>query len=93
MPTLKQIKQYVEGYSRMYYNMFLGLPKHQKEQIEYRMFKCKDDCAKQGSCIKCGCDYPGKIFVSETCNESRFPDFMNSSDWEQYKIDNNITNG
>lgn len=91
MPTLQQIKNYISGYGRMYYHKLIGLPQHQREQVEYRMFKCKDDCAKQGQCIKCGCEFPGKVFVSKTCNVDRFPDFMNSSDWAQFKIDNNIT--
>ena len=54
------------------------------------MLKCKDDCAKTGHCIKCGCDYPGRIYTTESCNTDRFPDFMSRIDWEEFKKDKNI---
>ena len=90
MITLKQIKAYVEGYGRLYYDLIVGLPLHQKEQVDYRLYKCKDDCGITKQCIVCGCDFPGKAFVAKSCNPERFPDFMNSRDWEVYKKNNNI---
>jgi hypothetical protein len=68
------------------------LPEYQKEQVLYRADICKNDCAKLGYCKYCGCDFPGKIYVSESCNSGeRFPNMLESEDWEKFKKDNNIT--
>ena len=89
--NLKNIKHFIEGYSRFYYDKLIGLHPHIQEQILYRMQVCKDDCMVKGECKYCGCDVPKKMFVIESCNEGeRFPDIMNKEDWEQYKKENNI---
>ena len=67
------------------------LADHQKEQVLFRMERCKEDCMKFEYCIYCGCSVPGKLYVKKSCNDgARFPDIMNEKDWAQYKIDNNI---
>ena len=86
--TLSNIYNFIEGNIRLRTKSIQ--PSHIKEQIAYRMVKCKDDGAKSGQCIKCGCDYPGRIYTTESCNTDRFPDFMSRIDWEEFKKDKNI---
>ena len=86
--TFQNIVNFIEGNSRLFLNDLQ--PTHIKQQISYRMLLCKDDCAKTGHCIKCGCDYPGRIYTTESCNTDRFPDFMSRIDWEEFKKDKNI---
>lgn len=88
--TLTNVKQFFQGYGRMFYNKLIGLPKHEQEQIEYRAALCKHDCAYRQACIKCGCNFPGRIFTSKTCNTDRFPDIMPEKEWKEFKIKNNI---
>jgi hypothetical protein len=89
--TLHNIKSFLEG------NLQLGLeqlnlqPQHIQEQIAYRRLICKDDCAVNNACIKCGCDFKGKTSVKESCNKGeRFPDLMGKLEWELYKKQNDI---
>ena len=87
--TLSNIYNFIEGNIRLRTKSIQ--PQHIKEQIAYRLLKCKDDCAKIGHCIgPCGCDFPDRAYSTESCNKERFPDFMSKVDWELYKIDNKI---
>ena len=86
--TLNNIYNFIEGNTRLFTKSIQ--PEHIKQQIAYRMLLCKDDCAKEDHCIKCGCDYPGRIYTTESCNTDRFPDFMSRIDWEEFKKDNNV---
>lgn len=86
--TLNNIYNFIEGNTRLFTKSIQ--PEHIKQQIAYRMLLCKDDCAKEGNCIKCGCDYPGRVYTTESCNTDRFPDFMSRIDWEEFKKDKNI---
>lgn len=87
---LINIKNFIQGYSRYYYDKYIGLPQHQKEQVDYRISQCQDDCAKQGKCIHCGCKFPDRAFTVLSCNEDRFPNILNESEWEKFKKDNGI---
>ena len=86
--TLNNIFNFIEGNARMFNKN--NLANHIKEQISYRMILCQNDCAKTRQCVKCGCDYPGRIYTTESCNTDRFPDFMSRIDWEEFKKDKNI---
>ena len=86
--TLSNISNYIEGNTRMFTNSLQ--PDHIKEQLSYRMLLCKDDCAIQVSCIKCGCDYPGRLHTTKSCNAERFPDLMSKPLWDEFKKENNI---
>lgn len=89
--TLNNIKQYIEGNTQMFLDNLGMKPDWYQEQIAYRMLQCKDDCRINKRCTYCGCDYPGKLYVEESCNKGeRFPDLMNKRDWEKFKKDNNI---
>ena len=86
--TLSNIYNFIEGNIRLKTKSIQ--PSHIKEQIAYRLLKCKDDCAKIGHCIICGCDFPDRAYSTESCNTKRFPNFLSKVDWELYKIDNKI---
>jgi len=86
--TLSNIYNFIEGNTRLFTKNLQ--PQHIKEQISYRLLKCKDDCAKKKICIKCGCDYPDRAYAKKSCNLDRFPNFMNKVDWEEFKIKNEI---
>ncbi len=88
--TLKNIKAYIEGNTQMTLDG-LGLkPDYYKEQIAYRMLQCRD-CMSKGECSYCGCSVPGKLYVTQSCNNGkRFPDLMDEEDWNKYKEDNDI---
>ena len=91
--TIKNIKAYIEGNSKMFLSKVGFQAEHLKEQITYRMLICNDTCGKQGYCEKCGCDYPGKLYVNESCNNGeKFPDLMSRQDWIKFKQENGIDN-
>ena len=86
--TLNNIYNFIEGNTRLFTKSIQ--PDHIKQQIAYRMLLCSKDCAITKQCIKCGCDYPGRVYTTESCNTDRFPDFMSRIDWEEFKKDKNI---
>lgn len=89
--TIKNIKSYIEGNSKMFLsNVGLQAP-HLQEQVAYRFLICKDTCVAKGYCEKCGCSLPGKFYVEESCNGGeKFPDLMSRVDWENFKKENNV---
>lgn len=87
---LINIKNFIQGYSRLFYDRYIGLPKFQKEQIEYRTSKCQNDCAKIGKCIVCNCTFPDRLFTIISCNKDRFPDIMSETEWNEYKLKNGL---
>ena len=89
--NLTNIKSFIEGYSKYFYDKLIGLPIHIQEQVEYRHRLCAKDCIPQKGCIHCGCDPIGKHFVVESCNEGkRFPDLMGKEDWKKFKKENDV---
>ena len=93
MKLFKNILSYIEGNFNYYRNkiVFLGSPKHLKEQYYYRLFLCKYSCVPFGKCEVCGCPTIKKSWVKKSCNEgSKFPDLMNKGKWEYYKMKHKI---
>jgi hypothetical protein len=89
--TLKNIISYIEGNTQRALEHIHMQPEHIKEQIAYRRLLCNDDCAVEGKCKYCGCEFYGKTSVQESCNkEERFPNLMNKLDWDKYKKDHDI---
>ena len=87
--TLSNIYNFIEGNTRLLTKTLQ--PQHIKEQISYRLLICKDDCAKQKECVKCGCEYPDRAYSKQSCNTDRFPDFLSKLEWEEFKIKNKIS--
>ena len=88
--NLTNIRNFLQGYSRLYYDKYIGLPLYQKEQVDYRLKKCENDCAKTGACIHCGCTFPDRAFTIISCNKDRFPDILSKEEWEQFKKENGL---
>jgi hypothetical protein len=86
--TAQNIYNFIEGNIRLKTKSIQ--PSHIKEQIAFRLLKCKDDCTKKGKCIACGCDFPDRVYSSESCNPDRFPNFMSGLEWEEFKFKNKI---
>ena len=86
--TLSNIYNFIEGNTRLFTKNIQ--PKHIQEQVSYRMIICSKDCMINKECIKCGCDVPARLYTKESCNNSRFPDFMSRIDWEEFKKYNKI---
>jgi len=88
--TLSKVKSFIEGYSKYYYDNIFGMPEYIKEQVYYRLYTCKDTCLVSGECEKCTCPTIKKSYASKSCNEDKFPDLMSYSEWNTFKIDNNV---
>lgn len=88
----KNIKNYIEGNFKYFQNKLTnGRPRHEIEQVVWRLSKCENDCLINNKCIYCGCPPKKKAFIKESCNDGeRFPDLMNEEDWNKYKLENNI---
>lgn len=88
--TIKNIKSFIEGNTKMFL-ADLGLqPEHLKEQVAYRTILC-EECLIINECKECHCKLPEKFYVKESCNNGEiFPDLMNKSDWENFKKENDI---
>lgn len=89
--TVKKVLQFIEGNVKMFGDHIDLLPHHEKEQVIYRSWVCRDECMVVGYCKHCGCSVPGKLYVKESCNEGElFPDMMSEVAWEAYKEEKNI---
>lgn len=89
--TIKNVLQFIEGNAKMFGDYIDVLPYHEKEQVLYRSWVCRDDCMKVGYCKNCGCSVPGKLYVKHSCNDGElFPDMLNAAAWEEYKEEKNI---
>ena len=88
---IKDIKSFLEGNFRFFKNKFLASPDYINEQVQYRLYLCKDDCLVANACKHCSCPPRKKAWVNDSCNDGeRFPDLMNKVDWEKFKQENNI---
>lgn len=88
--TIKNIKSYIEGNTKMFLADIGFQSEHLKEQIAYRTLVCSD-CVATGNCKECGCDLPEKLYVNESCNQGKnFPNLMSNLEWQQFKKNNNI---
>ena len=95
---IKNIAAFVEGNAKYLYYEMINFPAHKKEQVLWRLEKCKDDCVPTGKCQyknekgeTCGCPTRKKVLVNESCNKGeRFPDLMGAEQWQDYKNKNGI---
>jgi hypothetical protein len=88
----KNIRSFIRGYSNYIVDQLGYYPDYLKEQVEYRLHLCKNDCIPQDGCKYCGCDPEKKVYDPKSCNNGdRFPDLMNEADWVKFKTENNIS--
>jgi hypothetical protein len=92
MSFLNKIGDFIQGNYRLILDeRFDSLAPHIKEQVLYRAEICKDSCLPAGECEYCGCETPGKLYVTKSCNKGeKFPNLMEEEDWKKYKIENNV---
>lgn len=87
---VKNIKNFIDGNSKIFYDRIIGLPDHITEQIAYRLKQCENDCVVTGKCMTgCGCPTTARVFATDSCNHDRFPDLMDAEQWEIFKKENN----
>lgn len=80
----KDILSFLQSFWRWQLYKLNLLPKHIKEQIDYRMVKTNPECLK-GHCVACGCCVPGLQFANKPCEGGCYPPMMRKSFWEWYK--------
>ena len=91
MVSLKEIKSFIEGNYKFYKDKFGRTEPFIKEQVQYRLYLCKNDCLIKNKCVYCNCPPRKKSFVRESCNKGeRFPDLMGKKEWEEFKRKNEI---
>ena len=83
--TYKNIKDFLEGNFKYYYNAFVSAPTYMQEQLTYRYNLCKGDCLVDNECIICKCPPLKKHFLTTSCNPERFPNLMIEEDWNKFK--------
>lgn len=87
-PTIKNIISYIQGNIRykLYYSKFSFLiPRHIREQIEYRIYKMDRECYNQGSCKMCGCKTTALQMANKQCDKPCYPKMMNRREWKNFK--------
>lgn len=90
--TPKNIKSFVQGYAKYYFDNIFGLANHVKQQVAYRLYTCKDTClVEKGTCQICTCPTIQKAYATESCNKDKFPDMMDKTSWDLFMKENNIT--
>ena len=90
----KDVWAYMQGNCRsyLYYSKYFGwlLPKHIREQIDYRINAIKDTpCWDRGSCVKCGCMVPQLQMANKACLGKCYPKMMGRYMWEFMKKNKN----
>ena len=89
--TWNNIKDFLAGNYRYYYDKNIGYPKYMQEQFIYRLEQCKTSCVPFEKCEVCECPPKKKVYVTKSCNKGKkFPDLMEEGEWEQFKRNNNI---
>jgi len=87
--NLKNIKAYIQGNIRyqLYYSKFSFLiPKHIREQIQYRINSMDLDCYTTGQCKLCGCNTTALQMSNKECDKPCYPVMQNKSNWKWLKL-------
>lgn len=72
---------------RIYYTWFYFLiPKHIREQIDYRIKSMNPVCYSNGSCIECGCRTTELQMSNKRCDGNCYPRIMNRILWKNMKL-------
>ena len=98
--TLRNVLAVAQAYFRKGREIAgIKLDDHIYEQIIWRRTQVMEkspDCWKEGHCQVCGCEILGKTMEDRSCaapevgREACYPEMMDKSTWEKYKLDNNI---
>jgi hypothetical protein len=82
--NLKNIKAYIQGNIRyqLYYSKFsFFIPKHIKEQIQYRISSMDLECYTMGQCKMCGCNTTALQMSNKECDKPCYPKMQTKSNW------------
>jgi len=89
--TLKNIKAYIQGKSRLFIKKygadFIKLEEHIQEQIIWREERALPECIEKGQCISCGCDMPDMLYSDKSCERKCYPEMMDKETWEKFKLE------
>ena len=90
----KNIKGFIQAHFREVLDSFGELPKHIKEQAQWRLNKVRQaspECYDKDKCQHCGCQVSSKVFEDRGCsdNEKCYPKMMNEPEWELFKLTKN----
>lgn len=84
--TLPNIRDYIQG--NVLFALNAHLPKHIKEQIEFRAYACSD-CLMNTKCLVCTCKTPAMFYSPNKVDKKlRWAQFLNENQWTALK--NNI---
>lgn len=86
--NLKNIKAYIQGKVRyaLYYSWFSFLiPKHIREQIDWRVEIMDKECFDNGSCKICGCETIALQMANKQCPKPCYPEMASRSAWKALK--------
>lgn len=87
---IKDISNFIQGYSNRFKDYFGHLPLHIKQQAQYRASLC-EDCLNNGRCKHCGCSTPS-MFYSETKvdSENKWQQMLPPDLWNKFIEDNEL---
>jgi len=86
---IKDVWHYIVGNVRyrLFYSKFkILIPKHIREQIEYRINSMNPECYYQGSCIMCGCKTTALQMANKMCDNPCYPKMLNREVWTFWKV-------
>lgn len=86
--TLSNIIAYIQGKFRykLYYSCYNFLiPKHIKEQIDYRIKVMDRECYMKGACKICGCETTALQMANKACPKPCYPKMVNKKKWNRQK--------
>lgn len=86
--NLKNIISYLQGkirYKLFYSNFAFLIPKHIREQIQYRINSMDLDCYTQGQCKLCGCQTTALQMANKACDKPCYPKMLNKNFWDKIK--------
>ena len=91
--TLKNVKAFIQGYSRRALDNLDLLQPHKKEQAIWRSLVAKK-CTDAGKCEACGCTTKNlELYLADKeCEKDVpcYPEMMNKEEWDNYKKTNKL---
>lgn len=82
---MNKVLAYLQGYTRyflFYSRFYLLIPKHIREQIEYRINSMDIQCYEEGQCKLCGCDTTALQMTDKRCDKPCYPILVDKSTWK-----------
>lgn len=89
---ISDIKNYIEGKFLKFVDKTLdALKDYQKEQVYYRMYKCKS-CLDNSKCLYCGCQTPDMFYSPDKIDSQlRWGKFLSEEQWNLFKEQDSVS--